>query len=259
MRRKQADHSDHSHDSASWTTVFHDRPKSADPSLCFSAQIHVTWRRHHAATFPVSQHAAAHLLRAMVDEAAAECDVLRPDAAEQDITATVHARLPLAQDGIVITDARIGISVDNATRNAALTAEQLHQDFQRRALQLRHEYELDELARRQARARAIFLRDEILANPASARLYTLLESSTAQWSRLSGPEPGADLGDLVREIQQWQPGQQWVAVAQLLHEFLTSMSAEGRKELLTLLIDAVKAFGADETAQCLISLAGEDR
>jgi hypothetical protein len=219
----------------------------------------VTWRRHYASTFPVSRHAAAHLLRAVIDEAAATCDVLRPDAAEQDISATVHARLPLTGDGVVVTDARIEISVDDATRNAALTAEQLHQDFQRGALQLRHEYELDELARRQARARAVFLRDEILANPASARLYTLLESSAPHWGRLSGPEPGADLAGLVREIRQWQPGQQWVAVAQLLHEFLTSMSAEGRKELLTLLIDAVKAFGAEETAQRLISLAGENR
>lgn len=239
--------------------MFRDRPPSADPTLCFTAQIHVTWRRHDSTHVSASRHTAARLIREVVEEAAAECNVLRPDAAEQDVASTVHARLPLGGEGIVVTDARVQISVDDATRNAALTAEQLQQDFERRAGQLRHEYELDELARRQVRAREAFLRDEILANPASARLYTLLEGAAEHWPRLGGPQPGTDFSDLVREIRQWQPGQQWVTVAQLLHEFLTGLSAEGRKELLTLLTDAVKAFGSDETAQRLTALAGEVR
>ncbi|MGI5413819.1 hypothetical protein ACQEV9_44325 [Streptomyces chartreusis] len=261
MRRKQPVPRTGSPDgSATWTSAFPDRPKSSDTTLRFTAQIQVTWRRDHSLVSPVSRHAAARLIREVVDEAAAECDVLRPDAAEQDIAAAVHACLPLTGDGVVVTDARIRIIVDDATRNAALTAEQLQQDFQRRAIQLQHEYELDELARRQVRSREAFLRHEILANPASARLYTLLESSADHWPRVAaGIQPGTDLRDLVREIQQWQPGRQWVAVAQLLHEFLASLSAEGRRELLTLLIDAVQAFGADETAQRLASLASEAR
>lgn len=243
--------------SATWTFTFPDRPKSADPTLRFIAQIQVTWHRDDSPAAPVSRHTAARLIRKVVDTAAAECDVLRPDAAEQDIAAAVHVCLPLTGDGVVVTDARIRISVDDATRNAALTAEQLQQDFQRRAIQLQREYELDELARRQVRAREAFLRREILANPASARLYTLLESSADHWPRLAGIQPGTDLGDLVREIQQWQPGRQWVTVAQLLHEFFANLSTEGRRELLTLLIDAVQAFGADETAERLASFAGE--
>ncbi|SFM55492.1 hypothetical protein SAMN04487980_1002361 [Streptomyces sp. cf124] len=243
--------------SPTWTSTFPDRPRSADPTLRFTAQIQVTWHRDDSLGSPVSRHAAARLIRDVVDAAAAECDVLRPDAAEQDIAATVHACLPLTGEGVVVTDARIRISVDDPTRNAALTAERLQQDFQRRAIQLQHEYELDELARRQVQAREAFLRNEILANPASARLYALLESSADHWPRLAGTQPGTDLRDLVREIQQWQPGRRWVTVAQLLHEFLENLSAEGRRELLTLLIDAVQAFGADETAQRLASLASE--
>lgn len=258
MRRKHTDpQPGRTNGSATWTSAFPDRPKSADPTLRFTAQIQVTWRRDDSLGSPVSRHAAARLIRDVVDEAATECDVLRPDAAEQDIAAAVHACLPLTGDGVVVTDARIRISVDDATRNAALTAERLQQDFQRRAIHLQHEYELDELARRQVQAREAFLRHEILANPASARLYTLLESSADHWPRLAGIQPGTDLRDLVREIQQWQPGRQWVTVAQLLHEFLANLSAEGRRELLTLLIDAVQAFGADETAQRLAYLAGE--
>jgi len=150
---------------ASWTCSFSDRPPSTDPTLCFTAQIQTTWRRRDSPSYPVSRHTAARLIRAVVAGAAAQCDVLRPDAAEQDITATIHAHLPLGGDGIVITGAQVQISVDGATRSAALTNEQLRQDFERRADQLRHEYELDELARRQVRAREAFLRNEILANP----------------------------------------------------------------------------------------------
>ncbi|MER6027130.1 hypothetical protein [Streptomyces sp. NPDC001851] len=73
--------------------------------------------------------------------------------------------------------------------------------------------------------------------------------------------PGAPgdghLDDLVRQVRQWQPGQQGVTVARLLHASLTGLTEEGRKELLTGLADAVRAFGDDGTAQHLAFPPGE--
>ena len=244
-------------DNARWTSVFKDRPKSMDPTLCFTAEIWVTWRRHVDAASPASPHTAPRLARGEVDKAAAHCDVLRPDAAEQDITAAVQEQLPLGGGGVVVTNVNVRLSVDYATREAALRAEHLRQEYRQQEERLTREHELDELTRRQARAREAFLRDEILANPAAARLYTLLEGASNHWYRLGGPPKGTDLGDLVRELRQWQPGQQWVTAAQLLHDFVGGLTAEGRKELLTILADAVRAFGDEDTAHRLALLSGE--
>lgn len=253
---------------ASWMSVFTDRPKSADPLLSFTSEVRVTWQRHTNATSPASPHTAPRLARAEIDKAAAHCDVLRPDAAEQDITAAVQEQLPLSNDGVVVTNVQIHITVDDATREAALRAERLRQEQQLRNERLRQEYqrqeerirrdhELDELARRQVQAREAFLREEILANPAAARLYRLLESASKHWPRLGGPPADTDLGDLVREVRQWQPGQQWVTVAQLLHDFVGGLTEEGRKELLIILADAVRAFGDEDTAHRLALLSDE--
>jgi hypothetical protein len=214
-----------------------------------------------------------------MEEAAASCDVLRRDAAEQDINAAVRALLPLSGYGVEVLNGYIRLTIDDSTQKAALVAERMRQgyaleearrrreqergDIQRREghareeEQLRHEYELDALARRQARARADFLRMEILANPASARLYTLLERYTEHWPRLGGPPAGASLPDLVREVQQWQSQARWVVVAQLLHDFVAGLTEEGRKELLTILAKAVQVHGDEKTAQALIKTAGE--
>ncbi|WP_437071774.1 hypothetical protein [Streptomyces sp. enrichment culture] len=243
---------------ANWTSIFTDRLKSIDPVLSFTAEIRVTWRRTDA-TAPASRHTASRLARREIEKTAQRCDVLRPVAAEQDITVAVRDQLPLVADGVVITDVDVRVTVEDNVREAALRTERLRQEYQRQQERIRRDYELDELARRQVRARETFLREEILANPAAARLYGLLEGASKHWSRLGGPPMGTDLDDLVREVQQWQPGQQWVTVAQLLHDFVASLTEEGRKELLTLLADAVRAFGDERTAHRLALLAGEAR
>ncbi|MEV4503830.1 hypothetical protein [Streptomyces klenkii] len=114
---------------------------------------------------------------------------------------------------------------------------------------------MDALACREARTRADFLRTELLANPASARLYTLLESYTEHWPRLGGPPAGTGLPDLIREVQQWQPQARWVVVAHLLHDFVAGLTEEGRKEFLTTLAKAVTVHGDEKTAQALIRAA----
>ncbi|QLE71781.1 hypothetical protein FGW37_09325 [Streptomyces rectiverticillatus] len=261
-----------------WTYTFTDRPASSDPTLRFTAQVHVTWRAGRSGGIG-AQHDAARLVRGIVDKAAGSCDVLRSDAAEQDINAALRAQLPLSGYGVEVLDSHIRLTIDDSTQKAALLAERMRQGYaleetRRRREQerddarrreertreedrLHREYELDALARRQARARADFLRTEILANPASARLYTLLERYTEHWPRLGGPPAGTSLPDLVREVQQWQPQVRWVAVAQLLHDFVAGLTEEGRKELLTILAKAVQVHGDERTAQALIKAAGE--
>ncbi|MEU2910339.1 hypothetical protein ACFYM3_24175 [Streptomyces massasporeus] len=214
-----------------------------------------------------------------MDEAAASGDVLRRDVAEQDVNAALRAQLPLSGYGVEVLNSYIHLTLDDSTQKAALLAERMRQGYaleearrwreqereeaQRREGyareedRLRHEHELDALARRQARARADFLRTEILASPASARLYTLLERYTEHWPRLGGPPAGTSLPDLVREVQQWQPQARWVVVAQLLHDFVAGLTEEGRKELLTILAKAVQVHGDEKTAQALIKAAGE--
>ncbi|WP_053637396.1 hypothetical protein [Streptomyces sp. XY152] len=194
-----------------------------------------------------------------IEKTAERCDVLRPVAAEQDISVAVQDQLPLVADGVMVTDVQVRVTVEDAIREAALSVERLRQQYQRQKERIRRDHELDELARRQVRARETFLREEILANPAAARLYGLLEGASQHWSRLGGPPMGTDINDLVREVQQWQPGQQWVTAAQLLHGFIASLTEEGRKELLTLLADAVRAFGDEHTAHRLALIASEAR
>lgn len=245
-------------DNANWTSVFTDRLKSMDPALPFSTEIRVTWRCANA-TAPASRHTASRLARREIEKAAERCDVLRPEAAEQDITVAVQEQLPLVADGVVVTNVQVRITVEDVIRETALGAERLRQEYQRQEERVRRDHELDDLARRQARAREAFLREEILANPAAARLYGLMEGASKHWSRLGGPPAGTDLDDLVREVRQWQPGQQWVTVAQLLHNFVAGLTEEGRKELLTILADAVRAFGDESTAHRLALLLGEVR
>ncbi|WP_423833660.1 hypothetical protein [Streptomyces manipurensis] len=214
-----------------------------------------------------------------MDKAAESCEVLRRDAAEQDINAALRAQLPLIGYGVEVLDSQVRLTIDDSTQRAALLAERMRQGYaleetRRRQEQereeaqqreeharvegqLRLEYELDALARRQARARADFLRTEILADPASARLYTLLERYSEHWPRLGGPPAGTSLPDLVREVQQWEPQARWVVVAQLLHDFVAGLTEEGRKELLTILAKAVKVHGDEKTAQALINATGE--
>ncbi|MDG9682480.1 hypothetical protein QC334_06950 [Streptomyces sp. DH18] len=272
-----------------WTYTFTDRPASGDPTLRFTAQLQVIWRAVQIGTTG-NPHDAARLVRDIVDKTAASCDVLRRDAAEQDINAALRALLPLTGYGVEVLDSQVRLTIDDSTQKTALLAERMRQGYalqearrcqeqeredtrlrlqrkreeaQRREEHareedwLRREFELDTLARRQARAREQFLRTEILANPGSARLYTLLEGAAEHWPRLGGPPAGTSLPDLVREVQQWQPQARWVVVAQLLHDFVIDLTEEGRKEFLTILAKAVKVHGDEKTAHALIKAAEE--
>ncbi|MGA4539023.1 hypothetical protein ACPA54_03430 [Uniformispora flossi] len=212
------------------------------------------WRSQSTATAD-GAYAAARLVRSVIDQVAARCDVLRPQVAEQDIAIALRRQLPIRDDDVEVIGVRVHVTVDEVTRKAALRAQDLRHDFVRKAELVRQEAELDELARRQARAREEFLRTEILATPASARLYSLIEKSSVEWHRLAGPPAGVDPVSLVEEIQRWQPDQQWVTVARLLHDFVAELSEQGRRELLLILAEAIRVYGNDTVAQTLADLA----
>lgn len=257
MKRRPAPEGASQPGGATWVCTFSDRPRSADPTLHFCAHVRATWRRRDDTHIPGSPYAVGQLVRAVIDEAAAACDVLRPDAAEQDIGTALAEALPLGGVGVIVVGATVSIEVDESTRKAAFAAEQLQQNHRRQEELLRRELELDELARRQAKAREDFLQDHILASPAAARLYTALEGSAENWPRLGGPPAGTDLEDLVRTVRQWQPGQRWVVVAQVIHDFVSKLTPEGCKELLVLLAGTVEAFGDEDASRALTAIAGE--
>jgi hypothetical protein len=50
-----------------------------------------------------------------------------------------------------------------------------------------------------------------------------------------------------------------VTVAQLLHDFVADLKEKGRKELLPLLADVVRAFGDEHTAHRPALISSEER
>ncbi|MFF4594172.1 hypothetical protein [Amycolatopsis sp. NPDC001319] len=128
----------------------------------------------------------------------------------------------------------------------------LEQDAAARARELarmRHELALDELARRQARARAHFIRDECLADPATARIYTLLEKS----SRL-GDLSQTLRDDLISEVAQWHKPARPVLIAQEISAFFARLTPEQAYGVVDHVCTAMRGYGAPEQADRLRNL-----
>ncbi|MFI9160495.1 hypothetical protein [Kitasatospora aureofaciens] len=159
--------------------------------------------------------------------------VLRVHAADQEVAAALACYLPRMDQGIVVRHARVSLAVDPEALRAARRIEQAH-----------HTCELEEIARRQARASVAFMRDEILADPGSARLYALLGRA----SPFGGTLAELDADKIVREVNSWHPRSRWVVVAQHLQTFLERLSDENKKELLSLLQGTMATFGESELA-----------
>ncbi|MEV0082885.1 hypothetical protein [Saccharopolyspora sp. NPDC050642] len=116
--------------------------------------------------------------------------------------------------------------------------------------QQRREAQLDELARRQAAATMRFLRQECFDNPASARLFLMLNAS----SRL-GVFPNADQAeDVVTEVNKWHPDTLWVQVARTLQTALASLTPGQTDELLRLLSVMLRTTGHPSQADELNDL-----
>ncbi|MEU4579446.1 hypothetical protein [Nonomuraea sp. NPDC023979] len=162
-------------------------------------------------------------------------------AAEEDIEAALRIKLPIVADGIEVFGAHVSLSVDQDTIDAAMQLERL----------LR-EHELDDLARRQAKGRADFLREEILKDPASAQIYAMFELSP----RIGGPSANINLDRLVQQVNEWHPESRWIAVAQILHDFLSNLSEGGRKDLLNIVQHALSLLGTPEQVARLSNFSG---
>lgn len=216
---------------------FHDTLDSAEDGLGFTADFRLLWRPVGRA--PANDLLASHasrLVRVLAEPIARAGNVLRPQAVEQDISDRLLHQLPLRDDAVLVPWARVIVSVDPGT---ACVAEQL--------LHERQQAGLAEHARHQAAARIAFMRSQILRDPASARIYLLLDNS-AQHGVLP---PGADIDELVREVQQWHPESRWVVIAQLLHTFIGKLTPADAEELLKTLRALFSDFDYGELAQQL--------
>ncbi|WP_405748769.1 hypothetical protein OG232_02475 [Streptomyces sp. NBC_01411] len=173
------------------------------------------------------------MARGVIEKALVAASVLRMHAAEQDLVAALRDELPLRSDSVTVLAVSVSLRAEEHVLAAA-----------RRRERAQHELDLDDIDRRQARARMEFLRDELLADPSSTRLYSLLQLSP----RLGGPPPGSDPDELVRQVHQWHPRSRWVLVAQTLQTFLDRLSEDNAQDLLKILHSAMEALGNRQLA-----------
>ncbi|GAA2518676.1 hypothetical protein [Streptomyces longisporus] len=228
---------------ANWVREFRDLLDSNEPGLTFDATIRVEWRRQEDGPGSTTAYEdAGRAVRRVAESFASQRSVLRWEATEQDINHELRRLLPWCTDSIEILWAQVTLRVDDHARTIA-----------ERLAQLRREETLEELARQQTSARIRFMQDEILRTPATARLYLLLEQ-TAHHGYLP---PGVDADQIVRDVQQWHPQTQWVAVAQILHTFLSKLSDKDAGDLLRTLHALFLEYGEKELAAQLPTEPGQ--
>ncbi|MET7696411.1 hypothetical protein [Streptomyces sp. NPDC005485] len=236
MKRRRTRRNDTSEPaSQTWTSIFHDRPESRDTGLSFDASLRVEWRHSpHGPTNPDARHAASRAARLLVEKHLASESVLRVAAAEQELSVALRDQLPFHREGVELLSVSMTLRVDDDAVEGARLMERA-----------RHEFELDEMDRRQARARVEFLRNELLADPSAARLYTLVQHS----ARLGGPADGSDPEELVRQIHQWHPDSRWVLVARTLHTFIDKLTEDNTRDFLKILRSAMTTLGHQQLAE----------
>ncbi|GAA2133281.1 hypothetical protein GCM10009760_09280 [Kitasatospora kazusensis] len=222
---------------ASWVREFRDALDSEEPAFAFTATFRIEWRRvEDKPGRTTSYEDAGRAVRRVAESVASQRSVLRCDATEQDINHELRRRLPWPTEGIEIRSAHVSLHVDEHTRSSA-----------ERAAQLGREATLEVLARHQTAARIRFMEEEILRNPATARLYLMLE----QTSRHGELPPGVDADQIVREVQQWRPDATWVVVAQLLHTFVSNLTSQDHQDLLRTLRALFLEYDGKELAERL--------
>lgn len=109
----------------------------------------------------------------------------------------------------------------------------------------RREAHLDELARRQAAANLRFLREECFDNPASARLFLMLNTT----SRLGVFPTAQEADEVVAEVTRWHADSLWVQVAKTLQTALESLTPDQTDELLRVLSAALSSTGHPDQAR----------
>ncbi|MFJ6149343.1 hypothetical protein [Micromonospora profundi] len=174
--------------------------------------------------------------RVVVEDVLSRSDVIDCQLARQDLGAEFARRLPLRLSAATVVRVGNRIEVDAACREDAIKLESLMRQCR-----------FETLARDQARARVKFLRDEILANPADAKLYLL---ATAD-DRFSEIPQGDALSQLIAEVTWWAPNSGWLTVARLVHDYLLKLSDGQAADLVKAFTAAAEAIGDRHFAETL--------
>lgn len=216
---------------------FQDLLDSAQEGLAFSVGFRIQWRpARKAPDSDLLEARAGRLVRMPAEALARSGSVLRPQALEQDVNDQLLGLLPLRGEDVLVFGARVAVSVDSATLRIG---EQL--------AQAQLQADLDNLSRRQIAARMAFMRSQVLQDPASARIYLLVESSV----RHGVLPPGADIDEIVRQVHQWHPQSRWVVTAQLLHAFVGGLTPADTDDLVNTLQSLFGMYGRHDLAEQL--------
>ncbi|GAB3453768.1 hypothetical protein [Actinophytocola sediminis] len=232
----------------SWT----DYVGSADAHLGFAAHIHLTVHPEpaylgvaltnggvHAGVPPVLSRAGV-WARLQVETVTEKWDVLHRQAAQHDLNDQLARHLPHTLDG--------GAVVAAATAVLSVTADDIRAGHE--LLHARREAHMDELARRQIAATLRFLREECFDNPASARLFLMLNTNT----RLGVFPTAQQADDVVDEVTRWHPDTLWVQVAKTLQTALGALTPDRTDELLRVLSAALHSTGHPDQARTIHDL-----
>lgn len=231
--------------SSRWSTLrdhsYRDYFPSADEGVEFTValtvQARVASRRGQSPADPLDLVAPA--ADPIIRPVAAGIGALRCGYLQHAIAAQLADLKSLSDKHVRIANVFVRVKLDD---DAAARARELQR--------MRHELELDSLARRQARARARFIRDECLADPATARIYALLEKS----SRLGELAGVLDQEDLVAQVAQWHEPAKAVLISQGVIGFLERLTPDQAFDILSRFIPMVRAFGGTELADQLQDL-----
>ncbi len=224
---------------------WHDRLASSDDDVKFAARIHLTVQidvraqrnEHHLGAELGEESAvseAAAWVRNTASEITAKLSVLQRQGAQHEVNAGLSRVLPRQVGDHGVTAVTIALAVSPDAHQAALDLEQA-----------RREATLDELARRRVAATMRFVRDECLRDPASAKLFLMLNASP----RL-GTFPDADEADyLIDEVVRWNPEALWVQIAKTLDSVVTGLPPSQVDELLRLLRYGAHTTGHERAAK----------
>jgi hypothetical protein len=212
---------------------FCDTVASADAGLDFQATVRVHWRFLPGEPRPPSPEDLAGYTVQRYLAVAGRYSVLRPNAARQAVRATFANELPVRSYGIEVVHAAVALHVDDDTNAAA-----------QRLNTARRELELDAVARSQVKARLEFLKSVCLADPGTAKLFTLIDTSP----RVGAPPDAATLEEIFRTVSTWQSESRWTAVARILDQFIVDLNQPERMELLHILRSAIRTLGRNNHA-----------
>jgi hypothetical protein len=214
---------------AAWSYEYRDLVPSKEDGFRFFAVVRFSWSLDRSETVcENSRDIAASCVRSLIEPYAAQASVLRAAATEQDINVAATSYFPLCARGVCVHHVRVSLTADEATLTAAQRLE-----HERQELAVQH------LQQDRLRAKMGFLRNEALRDPASARLFWLLERR----GEASGIPSAAELDDLVQKTTIWSPENRWVAIAQTILRFTEGLSEARRNRLVDHLAKIFVEYG----------------